>query len=273
MSKHEQEILNIVNLRGTVTVMELAQILDVSDQTIRRIVKPMEEQGDLKKVHGALVSTRNLMDPPFLSRMNKNRAAKVGIANCIVDLVKNGSSLAIDTGSTSGFVAQALRRKKDLSIVTNSVFVASTLSMIEGNRVFMAGTQLRNHDGAAFDKAAFDVIASMSVEYAILSASGVHPAFGFLGHDQCEVDVAKAMIDISKQTIMAVDKSKLMAEGPMPPLRLPELRPDDLFVCDGQPDDRFANLLENHRLIVAGTTKEAKPNLQAEPLCNAANKQ
>ena len=49
MSKHEQEILNIVNLRGTVTVLEMAQILQVSDQTIRRIVKPMEERGDLKR--------------------------------------------------------------------------------------------------------------------------------------------------------------------------------------------------------------------------------
>ena len=73
-------------------------------------------------------------------------------------LVENGSSLAIDTGSTSGFIAQALRHKRNLCVVTNSVFIASTLSMIEGNRVFMAGTQLRNHDGAAFDKAAFDVI-------------------------------------------------------------------------------------------------------------------
>ena len=133
MSKYEQEIRTIVNLRGTVSVVELAKLLNVTDQTIRRIVKPMEEQGDLKKIHGALVSTQNLMDPPFLSRMNKNRSAKVAIANCIADLVEDGSSLAIDTGSTSGFVAQALRRKKNLSIVTNSVFVASTLSMIGGN--------------------------------------------------------------------------------------------------------------------------------------------
>ncbi len=251
MSKHEQEILNIVNLRGTVSVIELAQILDVSDQTIRRIVKPMEQHGDVKKVHGALVSTQNLMDPPFLARMNKNRAAKVAIANCIVDLVEDGSSLAIDTGSTSGFVAQALRRKKNLSVVTNSVFIASTLSMIEGNRVFMAGTQLRNHDGAAFDKAAFDVIDSLSVEYAILSASGVHPTLGFLGYDQCEVDIAKAMIGISRRTIMAVDTSKFVVDGSTPPLRLAELRPDDLIVCETQPDAQFAELMQGHRLIAA----------------------
>lgn len=251
MSKHEQEILNIVNLRGTVSVIELARLLNVTDQTIRRIVKPIEQRGDLKKVHGALVSTRNLMDPPFLSRMDKNRSAKVAIANCIADMVEDGRSLAIDTGSTSGFVAQALRRKKDLSIVTNSVFVASTLSMVGGNRVFMAGTQLRNHDGAAFDKTAFDVIASMSVEYAILSASGVHPTLGFLGYDQWEVDIAKAMVGISRRTIMAVDHTKFLTDAPVPPLRFPDLRPDDLMVCDADPGKPFEEFLENRTLVVA----------------------
>lgn len=254
MSRYEHEILNTVNLRGTVTVTELAQSLEVSDQTIRRIVKPMVDRGDVKKVHGALVSTQNLMDPPFQARMNRNRTAKVAIANCVADFVDDGAPLAIDTGSTSGFVAQALRRKKNLTIVTNSAFVASTLSMVEGNRVFMAGTQLRNHDGAAFDRAAFDVIASLTVEYAVLSASLVHPTRGFLAYDQCEIDIARAMIDIAGRTVMAVDLTKFNEDGLKPSLRLPALRPDDLIVCDGQPAALFLPLIESQSLLIAGQT-------------------
>jgi len=252
MSRHEQEILSTVNLRGTVTVTELAQILDVSDQTVRRIVVPLVERGDVKKVHGALVSTQNVADPPFLTRMIKNRAAKVAIANCVADLVEDGSSLAIDTGSTSGFVAQALRRRKSLTIVTNSVFIASTLSMIEGNRVFMAGTQLRPHDGAAFDRAAFDVIASLSVDRAIISASQAHPSLGFLAFDQCEVDIARAMIDSAGHTILAVDKSKFIADGIKPTLRLPALRPEDMIVTDQHPGEAFSDLVSSTRLQIAG---------------------
>lgn len=255
MSRHEQEILNTVNLRGTVSVMELARLLDVSDQTIRRIVKPLEQRGQVKKVHGALVSTQDVTDPPFLARMNRNRAAKIAIANCIADRISDGTALALDTGSTSGFVAQALRRKKRLSIVTNSAFIASTLAMIEGNRVFMAGTQLRNHDGAAFDKAAFDVIEGLSVEYAILSASGVHPTLGFLGYEQCEVDIARAMIGISRRTIMAVDRSKFAPGGALPPLRLPALRPDDLIVCEAAPDPAFDDFVAAHEVLIAETLR------------------
>ncbi len=255
MSKYEQEILETVNLRGTVSVAELAQMLDVSDQTVRRIVKPLEQRGVLKKVHGALVSKQDMMDPPFLSRMNKNRAAKAAIADCIANLIEDGSSLAIDTGSTSGIIAQALRRKRNLSVVTNSAFIAHTLAMVEGNRVFMAGTQLRNHDGAAFDKAAFEVIENLSVEYAILSASAVHPELGFLGYDQCEVDISKAMIGISKRSILGLDHSKFEIEDNLPPMILPSLRKNDILVCDAPPGPAFQPLLEGH-LVVAGGSQE-----------------
>ena len=112
MSKYEQEILSTVNLHGRISVMELARILQVSDQTVRRIVKPMVAKGSLSKVHGALVSTQNVLDPPFLARMTKNRAAKVAIADAVAGRIPDGSAIAIDTGSTSGFIAQALRARK-----------------------------------------------------------------------------------------------------------------------------------------------------------------
>lgn len=251
MSKYERDVEKIVNAHGTITVMELARMLSVTDQTIRRIVKPLEARGILKKVHGALVSNENLIDPPFLTRMNTQKAAKSAIARKVVELIKDGSSLAIDTGSTSGFVARELRSKRNLSIVTNSAFIASTLSMVEGNRVFMAGNQLRNHDGAAFDKTAFEMIANVSVDFSILSASGAHPIMGFLGYEQCEVEIATAMIDISQRTIMAVDKTKFSIEGSLPPIRFPKLRPDDIVITDGPLGDEYSTFLTDQQLIFA----------------------
>ncbi|WP_320176442.1 DeoR/GlpR family DNA-binding transcription regulator [Roseovarius pacificus] len=253
MSKYEHDILSTVNLRGTVSVTELAQILDVSDQTIRRIVKPLVELGKVRKVHGALVSTQNVMDPPFLARMNENRSKKVAIANRVAQLISDGGSVMIDTGSTSAFVAQALANRKNLTVITNSAYIASKLAMIEGNRVFMAGTQLRNHDGAAFDRAAFEVIASASVEMSIISASSVHPKRGFLAFDQCEVDIAQAMMEVSARTVMAVDCTKFKETGTKASLRMPPLRAQDIVVCDSRPAERFDDLLNAQEFISADT--------------------
>lgn len=232
MSKYRSDILRAVDMRGTVTVQELSQILGVSDQTIRRVTQPMADQGELRKVHGALVSNKTATDPPFLARMNANRAAKVAIATEVAKIIKDGDSVAIDAGSTSAFIAQALQCRSQLTVVTNSAFVASTLAMVPGNNVSMAGTQLRDHDGAAFDRSVFDVIERMQVDYVVLSASQVDARRGFLVHEQCEVDVATAMLGQAARAIMAVDHTKFAAQDRLPARRQPGLKSGDFLVTN-----------------------------------------
>lgn len=213
MSKYTQQIESAIALRGTMTVAELSKLLGVSDQTVRRIIKPMVGNGQIEKIHGAIKAIENPMTAPFQIRMQHNRMAKAILAAKIAEMVKDGQSLAIDTGSTAGFVAQALRVKRNLTIITNSAYVASTLAMMPGNRIFMAGTQLRDHDGAAFDRAAFETIERMEVDICILTASQVHLKRGFLVREQCEADIAKAMSSISKQSIFAVDHTKFSTQA------------------------------------------------------------
>ena len=250
MSKYETQLLQTVDMRGTVSVLELSRILGVSDQTVRRVSRPLVERGELRKVHGALVSNRSALDPPFLARMNLNREAKVTIARIVATIIQDGDSVAIDTGSTSAFVAQALRSRKQLSVVTNSAFVASTLAMIPGNNVSMAGTQLRDHDGAAFDRSAFEVIERMRVDYVVLSASMVEPDKGFLVHEQCEVDIANAMMENASQAVMAVDHSKFLPLSRRPAFRQPSLKRDDYLVSDRPPPEAFETLCDGLQIRV-----------------------
>lgn len=251
MSKYETQILQIVHLRGNVSVQDLAHELRVSDQTVRRVTKPLVERGEVSKVHGALVSNRSALDPPFLARMSQNRSAKIKIALEVARLIKDGDSIAIDTGSTSAFAARALRERKKLTVVTNSAFVASTLAMVPGNNVSMAGTQLRDHDGAAFDRSAFEVIERMQVDYALLSASVVDPGTGFLVHEQCEIDIAAAMMRNANRTIMAVDTSKFLPQKRKPAMRQPELRPGDYLVTDEAISSEFSGVTNRLNVLVA----------------------
>lgn len=241
MSKYEQDIRNAVSLRGSVSVSELAALLNVSDQTIRRIVKPMVDRGDVEKVHGAIVSTQTLADPPFLARMNRNKQAKIAIANTVAGMIKPGDSIAIDTGSTSAFVAQALRQHHDLTVITNSTFIASTLAMVSGNRVYMAGSELRNHDGAAFDRSAFETIAAHHTQWAVLSASSVHPERGFLVQEQCEADMCAALMKIADKHIWAVDASKFTDKHLQ--IYLPKPKVGSVLATDAQPEPAYGKNL------------------------------
>jgi len=251
VSKYTDEILRTVDMMGTVSVQELSQILGVSDQTIRRVTRPLAESGALNKVHGALVSTKSALDPPFLSRMSLHRAAKMAIANEVSNIIRDGDSVVIDTGSTSAFIAQALRQRRELTVVTNSAYVASTLAMIPGNKVSMAGTQLRDHDGASFDRTAFQVVEQAEVDYCVLSASMINATKGLLVHEQCEVDMATAMMNSSARSIMAVDATKFQPQKRKPALKQPLLRQNDYLVTDRLPADEFQVVLEHLVVQVA----------------------
>lgn len=252
MSKYTQQIESAIALRGTMTVSEMSELLGVSDQTVRRIIKPLVDNGKVQKIHGAIKAVENPMTAPFQTRMQHNRAAKAALATKLASMIEDGQSLAIDTGSTAGYVAQALRVKRNLTIVTNSAYVASTLAMMPGNRVFMAGTLLRDHDGAAFDRTAFETIERMEVHTSILTAAQVHPKRGFLVHEQCEADIAKAMSSIAQHTIFAVDHSKFMASPAQDMVQITGLSNRLHLVCDKAPGKEYAQVLDPFELL--GTT-------------------
>jgi DeoR family transcriptional regulator, glycerol-3-phosphate regulon repressor len=252
MTKYAHQIENAVALRGSISVTELSGLLGVSDQTIRRVIKPLVDEGRVRKVHGAIVSLDKPIDAPFHARMQQMRAEKTAIAAHVAAMVQDGESLAIDTGSTSGFIAQALQIRRDLRIVTNSAFVASTLATVPGNRVFMAGCQLRDHDGAAFDRLAFETIARMRVDRAILSASQVDPDRGFLAYERCEADIAEAMQSIAGGVVMALDHSKFLPTAQQGLTALVAIPAGSVIATDATPPAAFLPLLRPYTLAVAG---------------------
>ena len=88
----------------------------------------------------------------------------------------------------------------------------------------MAGTQLRDYDGASFDRTAFEVIERMQVDAAILTAGQVDPARGIEVAEQCEMDIAIAMAGIAARTIFAIDSSKFATQPASAGLTLPPLK-------------------------------------------------
>jgi DeoR family glycerol-3-phosphate regulon repressor len=240
MSVYEQEVLNAVGLRGTISVRELAALLSVSEQTVRRVVKPLVERGVVDKVHGAVVGRSRPGEAPFLARMALHQRAKVAIAARVASMVVDGDVIALDTGSTTGFVAQALRQHRGLTVVTNSTFIATTLATIPGNRVHMAGVELRNHDGASFDASAFAVVQSMQVRVAILSASAIDTRRGLMVREQAEAEMSATMSAIADLRVFAVDASKLGQSGLV---ALAPLTGADTLVTDLHPVEALGGVL------------------------------
>ncbi len=148
-SDRQAPILKAVTDTGSCRVVDLARTLGVSGETVRRDIKVMARDGLVRRVHGGVGPAGPLRESGFRQRLTEHPDAKKAIAACAAREVRNGHSVMLDTGSTTAYVAEALHDHRDLMVMTNSVDIAHTLANRNGNRVFMAGGELRGDDGAA----------------------------------------------------------------------------------------------------------------------------
>jgi DeoR family glycerol-3-phosphate regulon repressor len=176
-TQRENEILRELRRSGgSSRIQQLATRLDVSEETIRRNLKSLASDGLVRRVHGGAHLPDVRSEASFQQRVDENPAAKRRIAEKVAEIIEDGDSLFLDIGSTTSYIAQALQRRRELFVVTNSVSVAHTLAARNDNRVFMAGGELRDHDGGAFGVEAIEFVRRFQVDYAVLSAAALNAA-------------------------------------------------------------------------------------------------
>ena len=106
--------------------------------------------------------------------------------------------------------------------------------------LFVAGGELRSHDGGAFGAEVLDFVRQFRVDFAVQSAAAVDPRAGFLLHDLREAEFARAIIDCAEASIMAVDATKC---GRSAPIRLGETELLATLVTDALPPPAIGDLL------------------------------
>lgn len=254
----EQEILKELRLAGgSCRVGYLAQRLGVSDETVRRNIKALQEKSQVRKVHGGVLLAEDLTltEQPFQARMDVNAEAKRQIAGRLAQIIEDGDSLFLDIGSTSAYAARALNNHRNLYVVTNSLTVASTLAARNGNRVFFAGGELRGHDGGAFGQDAIGFIRRFNVQYAVFSAGAINCEVGVMLHDINEADLLAQAMPRAQTRILLADSSKF---GIRAPIAINDAASIDILITETAPPDAVIDMLGKNEtsLVIAGQEKE-----------------
>lgn len=211
-SKRHGDILRLLRDEGTVTIAELASRLGVSQETVRRDVRPLAGDGSIVKMHGAVALAASGGEAPFERRMRENAAAKRAIARAVAPTIADGDSVMLDTGTTTSFLARELLGHRRLTVVTNSSDIARTLATVNGNRVYMAGGELRSDSGAAFGVSALEFVAQFTVDHAVISAGAVDAA-GIMDYDLEEAEFARTVLGRGQRTLVVTDRSKFGRQG------------------------------------------------------------
>ena len=212
LSKRHADILDILEAEGSATISALAGRLGVSLETVRRDVKPLTEAGRVLRIHGAVGLAGRIGEAPFEKRMRENAGPKRTIARAVAATIRDGESVMLDTGTTTSFVARELMNHRRLTVVTNSSDIARTLATVNGNRVYMAGGELRSDSGAAFGKSALDFIAQFAVHHAIISAGAVDEG-GVMDYALEEAEFARLVLSRGERRVVVTDHTKFGRRG------------------------------------------------------------
>ncbi len=245
-NQREEEILReLIDAGGSCRVSVLAKQLGVTLETIRRNVRNLEEREIVRKVHGGVHLLEEVLEPTLKTRLDTQTDSKGKLARAVAKIISDGDSLFLDIGSTTAYVATALKDHQDLFVVTNSVFVAHTLASRNNNKVFMAGGELRPHDGGAFGIEAQELVKRLNVRFAILSVGAVNAEMGFMLHDLQEANLARLAIDNAQIRVVVADGEKL---GKRAPVTLDALGKIDVLFTDAQPDAAISEMLSKNEI-------------------------
>src|SRR5690606_4337980 len=213
LSKRHADILEILEAEGSATISALAGRLGVSLETVRRDVKPLTEAGRVLRIHGAVGLAGRIGEAPFEKRMRENAGPKRAIARAVAATIRDGESVMLDTGTTTSFVARELMSHRRLTVVTNSSDIARTLATVNGNKVYMAGGELRSDSGAALGFSAIEFVGRFNVDHAIISAGAINVASGVMDYDLEEAQFGEAVLARGRRRVVVTDTSKFGQKG------------------------------------------------------------
>ena len=239
--KRHSAILRILQEEGTCSIADLARRMNVSLETIRRDVKPLTDAGEVLKVHGAVSLPYQFGEAPYERRMRENADAKRAIAMQASRHIQDGDSVMLDTGTTTSYLARELRKRRDLTVVTNSSDVARTLATVNGNTVYMAGGALRGDSGAAFGHAAMDFVSRFQVRHAIISIGALATETGAMDNNLEEAEFGRAVLARGANRMIVSDCSKFGRQGLV---KVCDLSDMDVLVTDAAPSGPLAEALE-----------------------------
>ena len=211
-SERQQEIVRLVHERGRARVTELATRFGVSAVTIRKDLVILQDKDLIVRAHGGAISPRGRRPElafDIRERLQRNEKAHLGAAAAA--RIKDGDSIVLDASTTAFQVARCLKGRRvwhGLTVVTNSIRVASELAGSAGITVLMLGGRVRWEALSVVGPLGGGVFRRVNVQRAFLGAAGFTIESGLSDAMEEEAQIKRSMVSASREVYALVDHTK-----------------------------------------------------------------
>ena len=209
-------ILKILEEKKAVTVIDLTNLLDTSESTIRRDLNALHKNGKLYKVYGGATAIDNkytTREDDVRTKQDLHMQEKSRIGQTAAQMIKRNDFVYLDAGTTTESMLEHLA-EKNATYVTNGISHATRLSAL-GFKVFIIGGQLKDATGADIGTEAMNNLRSYNFTKGFFGANGISIKAGFSTPDSSEgLGKGEALARCRKGYILA-DSSKFNKISPI----------------------------------------------------------
>ena len=210
MNERQKSIYELLLSEQQMKIRDLARRFDVTSETIRRDLKALEASDLIKKLRGSVVLNTSRADEVLYSqREARNPQEKTAIARVAASMIKDGETIVFNTGTSTLEIARQIMHLQDLTILTNSITIASLLVENPTNRVLFLGGELRKEGLGTSGYYALEMLKDFYADKAFLSIGGLSAKHGASEYHTNETHVLREMVKISQETIAVCDYTKL----------------------------------------------------------------
>ena len=255
--ERKREILSRLSAEGKVIVSELAKDFGVTEETVRRDLEKLDNEGLVSKIYGGAVSKKNAaLDLPYNVRVSVNVEQKEIMSDIVAQFVKDGDRLMLDSSSTDIYIVKKLKNKRNLTIITNSVKILLELSDKPDFTVLCTGGSLKEGSLSLIGSSAEKMISSYHVDMAIVSCKGIDMSLGVTDSNEADGQIKKAMFASADKKILVLDAGKFDHKSFV---KLCDVKDLDMIVTDTVPSDAWQTYLsENGISLVYQNITERK---------------
>ena len=205
MNKRQNKILQILGKNHRTSVNVLAEMLQVSSVTIRQDLTFLENEGLLKRVHGAaeLRAADDLSD-----RLGINYERKLHIAKMVASHVDNGETILIESGSVNVLLARELVKTKKVTIITTNVYIARQFRKNEQADIIILGGIYQHDSESLVGKMTKACIDQINIDKAFIGIDGYTTDAGFTLRNLFRAEISAYIIQKARDVFIVTDSSK-----------------------------------------------------------------
>ena len=228
--ERKKKIQDLLEQNGSAKIGELSGVLAVSEITVRRDLDRLEAEGLLVRTHGGALRR----EPTLFELFDEKRVKEMGpekrrIGQSAAAMVKRGDAVFLDSGTTTLYIARALKAVPGITIVTNSIYILAELRFAKDLNLILLGGTYRPGDYALSGPITERNLDTFRAKTAFLGADGVTVKNGATTNDIYTAEVTKLMMARAETSVLVADHTKI---GQVGSIKYAEVGDFDLLITD-----------------------------------------